>query len=75
MNANRLISMAINMVLRRVMRTGIDAGMTAIANRKNRKNPESPDQPQQKSQAGPDTRDLQRKAQKTIRLGRRVGRF
>ncbi|MEM7598750.1 MAG: hypothetical protein AAF382_13735 [Pseudomonadota bacterium] len=75
MNANRLISMAINMILRRVMRGGINAGMNAMANRRKDQAPDAPGQPRQSRQGGPDTRALQKKAQKTIRLGRRLGRF
>ena len=77
MNANRLISMAINMSLRRVMRGGINAGMNALANRKKNQahGQDTSGQPQQKRQGGPNTRDLQNKARKSIRLGRRLGRF
>ncbi|MEO0752192.1 MAG: hypothetical protein AAFY25_10340 [Pseudomonadota bacterium] len=64
--------MAINMVLRRVMRTGIDAGMNAIANRKKGQTPDAPDQPRQ---AAPDTRKTQQRMRKSMRLGRRIGRF
>lgn len=73
MNANKLISMAINMILRRVMRSGIDAGINAVANRKKGQTPNTPDQSAKKG--GPDTRELQQRMTKTIRLGRRLGRF
>jgi hypothetical protein len=74
MNANRLISMAINMVVRRLMRTGIDAGMNAFANRN--KAQQNTDAPQvQRQQNAHDTRQLQQKVRKSLRLGRRIGRF
>ena len=73
MNANRLISMAINMIVRRVMRSGIDAGVNAFANRKAAQDPNAPQQRQ--NTGGPNTRDLQQRARRAIRLGRRFGRF
>ncbi|MEL7013632.1 MAG: hypothetical protein AAFO72_10170 [Pseudomonadota bacterium] len=74
MNANRLINMAINMIVRRAMKSGIDAGAKALSNRNSGQNPDAPQQAK-KASGGLDTRDLQKRARQTMRLGRRFGRF
>ena len=68
MNANRLIGMALNMILRRVMRAGINKGMDAVSKRGKTRDGNPP-------QPGPDTRDAQKRMRHSIRLGRRLGRF
>ncbi|MEM7731825.1 MAG: hypothetical protein AAF280_03455 [Pseudomonadota bacterium] len=62
MNANKLISMALNMILRRVMRAGLNKGMDAVSKRG-------------KGHQGPDTKDMQQRMRQSTRLGRRLGRF
>ncbi|MEM6587934.1 MAG: hypothetical protein AAF641_05765 [Pseudomonadota bacterium] len=64
MNANKLIGMAMNMILRRVMRAGMNKGMDALSKRGKGKGHE-----------GPDAKDAQQRMRQSVRLGRRLGRF
>ncbi len=70
MNTGRLIQMAIRMVMRTVMRRGIGAGID-YATRRGGKTESSPEDKAQANQAG----KLGKKARKSIRMARRIGRM
>ena len=68
MNANRMVSMLINMVIRKLMRKGVDAGVKAVANRKGANG-----QPGQGK--APDTAKMQKNARQSMRAMRKLTRF
>jgi hypothetical protein len=61
MNANQMINMVIRMVMRQVMRRGVNAGIDKVT-RGGRGN-------------GPDGKKTASNARKTMKLGKRMGRF
>ncbi len=66
MNANRLVTMAIRMIMRRLMRTGVDAGIGAVSKRVNKDAPGG---------AAPNARETQKRARSTMKIARRMGRM
>ena len=62
MNANRMISMVIRMIMRRVMRRGMKAGMDRLGKGGG-------------DTSGPDGRKTAQRARRTMRAGRKTGRF
>jgi len=61
MNANQMINMVIRMVMRQVMRRGVNAGIDKVT--------------RGRDDSGPDGQKTARNARKTMKLGRRMGRF
>ncbi len=66
MNANQLITMAIRMIMRRLMRTGVDAGIGAVSNRMNKGAPGG---------AAPNSSETQKRARSTMKIARKMGRM
>lgn len=64
MNANRMISMVIRMIMRRVMRHGMKTGMGGLGKRGG-----------DDARPGPDGKKTARRARRTMRAGRKIGRF
>jgi hypothetical protein len=61
MNANQLINMVIRMVVRQVMRRGVNAGIDRVT--------------RGRGDSGPDGQKTVQNARRTMKLGRRIGRF
>ncbi len=66
MNANRLITMAIRMIMRRLMRGGVNAGIGAVSSRMNKGAPGG---------VAPDAKETQKRARSTMKIARRIGRM
>jgi len=64
MNADRMIGMAIRMIMRKLMRRGIGGGIDKVAGGR-----------REDDRTGPDGRKTARNAGRTLRLMRRIGRF
>jgi hypothetical protein len=61
MNANQMINMVIRMVVRQVMRRGVNAGIDRVT--------------RGRGESGPAGKKTVGNARKTMKLGRRLGRF
>jgi len=61
MNANQMINMVIRMVMRQVMRRGVNAGIDKVT--------------RGRGGNGPDGKKTAQNARKTMKLGKRMGRF
>lgn len=71
MNANQLISMALRMIMRRVMRSGVDAGIGAVSRRMSKgKDADGQDAP-----GTPQSGETQKRARDTMKIARRMGRM
>ena len=68
MNANRIISMVIRMVVNRLIRTGVNAGVNKMSKAKQY----GPDET--KGQA-PQSADTQKRMRQSMRVMRKIGRF
>ena len=71
MNLDRIISMAVNIVMRKVLSRGIDAGFDAVSRRGRR--PE--DMSAQELAQAQEAKKNARRAQKAMKAGRRIGRM
>lgn len=71
MNANRLISMVVRMVLRPLISRGINAGIDAVSGREKRRSDRSDEERKQAADAKGTTQN----ARRTIRMARRIGRM
>jgi len=78
MNANQIINMVMRLFLRKVINQGINAGFD-MATRRGGKGKDDPGaaEPQggQAQADDPRGREAAKRMQKTMRLGRRIGRF
>ena len=70
MNANQVINMVLRVVMRRVVGKGINAGINAVGNKMGKGRPAAEDDAQ-----GPDTQDTAKRAKKSLKVARRVGRM
>lgn len=72
MNANRIISMVIRMVMNRVIRSGVNAGIDKFSQRgKKSSDGQGAANPQQKKQTG----DTQKRMRQSMRVARKIGKF
>ena len=62
MNVNQII----NMVMRMILRSGVNAGMDAIGRKRARNGDAAP---------GPDGRKTAARSRQALKLGRKIGRF
>ncbi|KRS14379.1 hypothetical protein XM53_01240 [Roseovarius atlanticus] len=72
MNANRIINMVIRMVMNRLIRSGVNAGIDKMSKRgkKPADGQNAPD-PQQKQQ----TAQTQKRMRQSMRVARKIGKF
>ncbi len=69
MNANRIVSMVINMIMRRLLRSGVDAGMNAVGKRMNKGKTDA------EIGKSPDSRHATKRMKQSMRITRKIGRF
>ena len=72
MNASRIINMVIRMVMNRLIRSGVNAGIDKFSQR-GKKSPEGKGaaDPQQKKQ----TAETQKRMRQSMRVARKIGKF
>ena len=66
MNANTMITMAMRMIMRRLMRTGVNAGIGAVGKRMNKG---------KEGSGAPDSKATQKRIRSTMKIARRMGRM
>ncbi|QFT93087.1 hypothetical protein FIU86_09545 [Roseovarius sp. THAF9] len=72
MNANRIINMVIRMVMNRLIRSGVNAGIDKFSQRgKTPPDGQGAADPQQKHQ----TAETQKRMRQSMRVARKVGKF
>ncbi len=72
MNANRIINMVIRMIMNRVIRSGVNAGIDKFSQRgKKSADGQGSADPQQKKQTG----DTQKRMRQSMRVARKIGKF
>ncbi|MGK7653048.1 MULTISPECIES: hypothetical protein [unclassified Roseovarius] len=72
MNANRIVSMIIRMVMNRLIRTGVNAGIDKMSKRgKKPADGKGAPNPQHKRQ----TAETQKRMRQSMRVARKIGKF
>ena len=71
MNMNQVVNMITRLVLRRAIKTGIDAGVNLAAKRRGG----DPQNPEAAKHQGAQGKQTAKRARQAMRLSRRIGRF
>lgn len=69
MNADRMISMVIRMVMNRLLRGGVNAGINAVGNRMNR------DKTPEQTGKAPNSDKAVKRTKQAMRVSRKIGRL